>query len=152
MLGENLILLLILFLGLIFSNTLIASAAALVLVFQALGARSVVTFLDRYALQLGLILLTVAVLTPFTSQRYSLGHIIRSLTSLTGLLAVIGGASMAYVSARGVELMQLKPEIIVGLMVGTILGVLVFRGMPVGPLAASGVTAMLYYLLGGGRH
>lgn len=59
---------------------------------------------------------------------------------------------MAYVSARGVELMQLKPEIIVGLMVGTILGVLVFRGMPVGPLAASGVTAMLYYLLGGGRH
>lgn len=149
MLGENLILLLILFLGLIFSNTLIASSAALVLVFQALGAKPVVTFLDRHALQLGLILLTVSVLTPFTTNRYSLSHIARSLTSLTGLLAVIGGASMAYVSARGVELMQVKPEIIVGLMVGTILGVLIFRGMPVGPLAASGVTAMLYYLLGG---
>ncbi|MHB9145538.1 MAG: DUF441 domain-containing protein [Symbiobacteriia bacterium] len=149
MLGENLILLLILFLGLIFSNTLIASAAALVLVFQALGAKPVVSFLDRYALQLGLILLTVSVLTPFTNNRYSLSHVARSLTSLTGLLAVIGGASMAFLSARGVELMQVKPEIVVGLMVGTILGVLIFRGMPVGPLAASGVTAMLYYLLAG---
>ncbi len=147
MLGDNLILLLILALGLVFNNTLIAAASALVLVFQALGARAVITFLDRWSLQLGLIMLTVAVLTPFTTDRYGPGQIVRSLTSVPGVLAVVGGASMAYVSARGVELMQVQPEIIVGLMVGTIVGVLVFRGMPVGPLAASGVTAVLYHLL-----
>ncbi|MCL5677186.1 MAG: DUF441 domain-containing protein [Firmicutes bacterium] len=151
MLADNAILLLILALGLLFNNTLISSAAALVLVFQALGARIVVDFLDRWSLQLGLILLTVAVLTPFTTNRYTPAQILRSLTSLTGVLAVFGGASMAYISARGVELMQVKPEIIVGLMVGTIVGVLVFRGMPVGPLAASGVTAVLYHLLVRGR-
>ena len=151
MLLDNLVLLLVLALGLAFNNSLISGAAAIVMLLQVVRFDGAVAFMEKRALQLGLILLTVSVLAPLSGGRVGISDLIRSVTTLPGILAVVGGATAAYISGEGVDLMQQKPEIIVGLMVGTIIGVTVFRGIPVGPLAASGVTAVLLHLLTGKR-
>lgn len=152
MMDGNLPLLIILALGLLFKNDLIAASAGIVLVLRAIELQTVLNLLERRALQTGLIFLTISVLTPFARERGGLVDLIRSLSTWPGLMAVLGGSLAAAISAPGVKLLQSNPEVIVGLMVGTILGILLFDGIPVGPLAASGIAAMFLFLLNLLRH
>ena len=45
-------------------------------------------------------------------------------------------------NGRGVTLMSSQPGIVAGLLVGTVLGVALFRGVPVGPLIAAGLVSL----------
>lgn len=143
-------LLIILGIGLASNNHLVAGAAAALLCAEAAGFAPVIAFLEQRALQLGLVLLTIAVLAPFSTRRIGLEHIVGTFKSLPGLLAIIGGLAATYVNGQGVDLLRSRPEVIVGLIVGTIIGVTAFHGIPVGPLAAAGVTALLLNLFGRG--
>jgi uncharacterized membrane protein (DUF441 family) len=143
-------LLIILAIGLAFNNHLVAGAAAALLFVEAAGFVPVISFLENRSLQLGLVFLTIAVLAPFATKRIGMDHITNTFRSLPGLLAIIGGATATYVNGQGVDLLRTRPEVIVGLIVGTIIGVCFFHGIPVGPLAAAGVTALLLNLFGRG--
>lgn len=151
MLSETLPLAIILGLGLVFGNDLIAASAGIVLVLRAAGLDAMLDVLQRRALQWGLIFLMISVLAPFSRDRTTVSEVLRVVASPVGLTAVAGGAIASMVSRPGVPLMQQQPEIIIGLMVGTILGVLFLKGIPVGPLAASGVAAILLKFLFGAR-
>ena len=61
------------------------------------------------------------------------------------------GIFVAYFGGRALEFLTSQPQVMVGLMVGTILGVAFFRGVPVGPLIAAGMVALVMGLLGYGR-
>lgn len=148
MLESNWPLLVVLVLGLIFSNDLIAAAAAMVLVARALELQTVLGLFERRALEFGLILLMLSVLTPLAKADLSPRDLWRNLASPLGIAAIIGGAAAAFISSPGVDLMQKRPEVVIGLMVGSILAVIFFRGIPVGPLTASGVAAILLRMLG----
>lgn len=142
----SIILLFIIALGIISNNRLITAGAGTLLVLRVLRMELLLGVLERRALEMGLILLVIAVLFPFNSGQISLKDIGGSLFSTSGLIAVCGGMLASYMNQRGVALLQNAPEIIVGLLTGTILGVVVFHGIPVGPLAAAGITAMLLML------
>lgn len=73
-------------------------------------------------------------------------EIIGALSSWPGWLALAGGALATYVNGKGLDLLKLDPQLIVGLVIGSILGILFFRGVPVGPLMAAGITAILFKL------
>ncbi|HBR23969.1 MAG TPA: DUF441 domain-containing protein, partial [Firmicutes bacterium] len=47
----------------------------------------------------------------------------------------------------GVNLLETNPQIAGGLVIGSILGVLLLKGIPIGPLAAAGMAAMLLKLI-----
>lgn len=148
MLESNWPLLVVLVLGLIFSNDLIAAAAAIVLVARALDLQIVLGLFERRALEFGLVLLMLSVLTPLAKADLAPRDLWRNLASPLGITAIIGGAFAALISSPGVDLMQKRPEVVIGLMVGSILAVIFFRGIPVGPLTASGVAAILLRMLG----
>lgn len=44
---------------------------------------------------------------------------------------------------RGITLMGNQPQLVAGLLVGTVLGVALFRGVPVGPLIAAGLVSLI---------
>ncbi len=144
---NSLFLLLVLAVGVASNNGLLASAAGILLFLQFSGLSGVIEFCEEQALQFGLILLMVAVLAPFASNRVGISKIGSSLTSLAGVLAIIGGATATFVNGQGVALLRTNPEVIAGLLLGTIAGVCFLKGIPVGPLAAAGVTALLLDLL-----
>lgn len=59
------------------------------------------------------------------------------------LLAVAVGILVAYLGGRGASLMLNQPAITTGLLTGTILGVALFKGVPVGPLIAAGILSLM---------
>lgn len=148
---DNLLILIVLGMGLAFNNRLITASAGLILAVKVIHLQTLLRLIDRWAMEFGLICLLMAVLTPFALDRVGVNDIWATFRTPSGLLAITGGVVAAYVCGRGMLLLQLRPEVVVGLVVGTVIGVSLFRGIPVGPLAAAGVTAMLLNLLGIGK-
>lgn len=146
---DRLILLLIFTLGVVARNPLIVASAGILLVLQALNGHTLFRHMQTRGIEAGLILLLLAVMVPFATGQIGLAEVARALTSLTGLAGLVGGLLASTISAPGVALLRHRPEVIVGLVVGSVLGVIFLRGIPVGPLAAAGFAAVLLRLLGG---
>lgn len=144
---QRLILLLLMVLGVVAKNSLIVVSAGVLLVMQSLRLSAWFPILERRGTELGLILLLMAVLAPFAAGKVGWADTTRAFTSGPGLAGVAGGIIAAVLSGRGVHLLQGQPEVIVGLVVGSIVGVVVFKGIPVGPLAAAGFAAVLLRFL-----
>jgi uncharacterized membrane protein (DUF441 family) len=145
--SERIILLTLMALGVAARNALIVTSAGIVLILQVMRLDRFFPILEKRGLEIGLIFLLMAVLVPFATGEVGFREIRESFTSWNGLAAIIGGVAAAVLSGYGVTLLQVKPEVIVGMVVGTIIGVLVFKGIPVGPLAAAGFTAVLLSIL-----
>ncbi|MGE5558735.1 MAG: DUF441 domain-containing protein [Bacillota bacterium] len=148
MLQENIIIIFILCLGIVFNNKLIAAAAGILLVLKFLAWQLPIRLLQQNALDIGLLFLLLAVLMPFARGEYTFQQIFRSLLTVPGLLAFLSGIIAAYLCGKGVILLQIRPEVIIGMVIGTLVGVVLFKGIPVGPLAAAGVTALLLNIFG----
>ena len=51
-----------------------------------------------------------------------------------------------YMNGKGLDLLKMDPQLIIGLVIGSIVGIVMLRGIPVGPLMAAGITAFLLKL------
>lgn len=137
-------LLIVLGAGVIGRNPLVISAAAILLLAVVLPVKGLLPLMDKYSLSFGLTLLIIGLLLPFATGQLGLGDMITGLRGPLGVTALLGGALSAYMCGKGLLLLELEPEIIIGLVAGTIIGVALLRGIPVGPLAAAGLAAVLY--------
>ena len=70
-------------------------------------------------------------------------EVFRSFVSVSGLIAIISGALATHLNGHGLELLQREPYLMIGLVIGSIVGVIFFGGIPVGPLMAGGIAAIL---------
>ncbi|MDI3317946.1 MAG: DUF441 family protein [Bacillota bacterium] len=137
-----LILLLLLALGLVSRNSLLTGSAAVLILLRLAGADPLLHLLGRYGISAGIFLLILAILVPVADGRISLRHFVGELLRPAGLVAVVVSAAAAYVAKDGVDLLARQPSVMVGLIVGSIVGVLL-GGVPTGPLIAAGLTAIL---------
>jgi uncharacterized membrane protein (DUF441 family) len=130
--------------GLIGRSPIISTAACVLLVVKLVHLERYLPVIERRGLELGLLFLTFSVLVPFAAGRIQMKEITAALTSWPGWLALIGGAAATYVNGKGLEMLRIDPQLIVGLVIGSIIGIVFLRGIPVGPLMAAGITALLY--------
>lgn len=129
-------------LGIFSHNSAITiSAAALLLIQQTLFARYL-PWIEKYGVQIGIIILTIGVLSPLVSGKIKINSI-SQFTNWQMLMAIVVGVLVAWLGGRGVTLMRGVPTIVPGLIIGTILGVAFLRGVPVGPLIAAGILSLL---------
>jgi len=146
--GEGtVILLLILAAGLLGGNELVSISAAVMVVLQAVGWNYGFRFLEEHAIQLGVTFLLLGLLLPFATGRVGLALTLSSLTKPAGLIAVIVGTLAAHLAAQGVAMLRMYPEVLVGLVIGSVIGVYFLGGIPAGPLVAAGIAATLYRLV-----
>lgn len=142
----NLLLLVLLALGVIGNNPTVSIAVAILLLCRLLQLERVFPFLEQYGLQVGIIILTIGVLTPLASGKVKVENFYLIFTSWQSILAVAIGIFVAYLAGKGTLLMTSNPLIVTGLLIGTIIGVTFFRGVPVGPLIAAGILAFILQL------
>lgn len=139
----NLVVLIVLLACGIFSqNTAVTIAEAVLIVFRITPLSEFFPLLQQHGLNLGIIILTIGVLTPIASGKLPGEAILKSFLSWKSLLAIAIGIFVAWLGGRGVKLMTNQPDVVAGLLIGTVAGVAVLRGVPVGPLIAAGILTL----------
>ncbi|AMW79149.1 hypothetical protein AMD27_09755 [Acinetobacter sp. TGL-Y2] len=140
----NLIVLIILLAcGVLSQNTAITIAAAVLIVFRITPLSEFFPLLQQHGLNIGIIILTIGVLTPIASGTIAGNDILKSFLSWKSLMAIAVGVFVAWLGGRGVQLMANQPNVVAGLLIGTVAGVAILRGVPVGPLIAAGILSLV---------
>jgi len=149
--AEYLMIVFVLLLSLIGHNMTVVYAAVIVLAVKILSQITstpiMLDWLGGHGLQLGIIILTAAILVPIANGTVTLSTMIDSFKSLPGVVALIAGLLAAISGGLGVPLMQENPNVIPALIVGTMAGVFFFKGIAVGPLIAAGFTYFVLAIL-----
>lgn len=137
-----LVLLVLLACGIFSQNSAVTIAAGVLIVFKLTPLSQLFPYLQQHGLNIGVIVLTIGVLTPIASGKLSGESIMKSFLSYKSLLAIAIGLAVAWLGGRGVKLMSSQPDVVAGLLIGTVAGVAVLRGVPVGPLIAAGILSL----------
>lgn len=127
------------------NNTIIMATALLIIVKVSPLHIHIMPVVEKYGLSLGILMLTIGVLAPIASGKISGEVILKSFVGVKSLLAIVVGVLVAYLGGRGVKLMTDEPSVIAGLLIGTVAGVALLRGVPVGPLIAAGILSLFYW-------
>ncbi|MHA6529067.1 DUF441 domain-containing protein [Paenibacillus sp. BAC0078] len=130
-------------LGIISKNSPVTIAVIVLLLLRVLGVQQAFPWLEKYGLTVGIIILTIGVMSPLASGKISLPIIWQSFLHWKSLTAIGIGMLVAYLGGRGAALIGGNPTIVAGLLIGTVLGVAFFKGVPVGPLIAAGILSLL---------
>ncbi|BAU29418.1 uncharacterized membrane protein (DUF441 family) [Aneurinibacillus soli] len=129
-------------LGFLSKNATVWVAAVVLIILKAVPSGSLLTWTNQYGLKIGITVLTMGVLAPVVLGKITLADLWLTSQSMIGIAAVAVGIFVAYLGGRGTGLLTSEPHIVTGLLAGTIVGVALFRGVPVGPLIAAGILAL----------
>lgn len=149
---DNIPILVVLVLSIIGNNHTVAIAVLVLLLIQNLGLVSLFPLIENYGMNIGIVILTIAVLSPLAQGRISANEVVALFKAPIGLIAIVIGILVAWMAGQGVFFMKESPEITTALVVGTIIGVCFFRGLPVGPLIAGGMVALIVSALESFKH
>lgn len=144
----NVILLILILLGFIADSALLATASCILLVLRLSKLKLLMRILERRGLEVGLIFLMLSVLVPLAHDNIVYKDLVTKTISPQGVLALIGGALATHINGEGLKLLKLDPQLIIGMVMGSILGIVFLGGIPIGPLMAAGLTALfleVYY-------
>lgn len=124
----NVTLLVLLALGVFGNNATVSIAVGILLLMRLLHLERFFPFLEQYGLHVGIIVLTIGILSPLASGKIKPESIYQLFTNWQSVLAVLVGIFVAYLAGKGTSLMSANPFIVTGLLLGTIIGVTFFRG------------------------
>jgi len=134
-------------LGIFSKSHSLSIAAGLLLTIKLLKIKSLLPLLEEQGIEIGLLFLMLAVMVPIALDRVGTKEIIATFSSLPGLLAIAGGLIATRLNNMGIQLLESQPQVILGLVIGSIVGIIFLKGIPVGPLMAGGIAAFLLYLI-----
>lgn len=137
-----LLLVVLILLGIFSQNSAVTISAAVLLIMQQTLLSQYLPWVDKYGLKIGIIILTIGVLSPLVSGRITLPEF-ATFVNWKMALAVVAGILVAWLGGRGVSLMSSQPVLVTGLLIGTIIGVAFIKGVPVGPLIAAGILSLV---------
>lgn len=155
--ANNILLLIILALSVIGKNDMLSISVAFLLFISLLGqvgggfesvSRTILTWSDEYGLKIGVTILMIGVLAPLALGKIKLEDMLALSKSKEGIIAILAGVVVAVFAAKGGNLLESDPQIVFSLVFGTIIGIVIFKGYPVGPLVASGIAAVALQIIG----
>ena len=122
-------------LGFISHNTTVAISILVLIIVRVTPLNAFFPWVEKQGL-------TIGVMAPIASGTLPPSTLIHSFMNWKSLLAIAVGVFVSWLGGRGVSLMGSQPHLVAGLLVGTVLGVALFRGVPVGPLIAAGIISL----------
>lgn len=138
----SLFLVTLIFLGVISQNNSITISATVLLLMQQTALVQFVPLVEKHGLNIGIIFLTVGVLSPLVSGKVQVPPVAEFL-NFKIIASVLIGIFVAWLAGRGVFLMGQQPVLVAGLLIGTVIGVAFMGGIPVGPLIAAGILSFV---------
>ncbi|MHC9515752.1 DUF441 domain-containing protein [Enterobacter mori] len=137
-----LILLALAVLGFVSHNTTVTISILVLIIVRVTPLNTFFPWIEKQGLTIGIIILTIGVMAPIASGTLPASTLLHSFMNWKSLVAIAVGVFVSWLGGRGVTLMSSRPSLVAGLLVGTVLGVALFRGVPVGPLIAAGLVSL----------
>ncbi len=137
------IVLVLIVVGIIGGSHIIATSAALLLLMKLSLLSRFLPFIEHRGVEIGLIFLTLSVLAPFVRKRLTLKQMKPVFTSVPGIVALCSGMLATKLNGDGVKMLLQDPQLIVGLVIGSIFGIIFLKGSAAGPLMGAGITVLL---------
>lgn len=94
----------------------------------------------------GVTVISVAILIPIATGQIGFKDLWQTFKTPAGWIAVAAGIAVAILSRYGVNQLAAVPQVTVALVLGTIIGVVAFKGVAAGPVIASGMTFVIVSL------
>lgn len=94
----------------------------------------------------GVTIISIAILIPIATGKIGFNDLIKAFKTPAGWIAVAAGITVAILSKYGVEQLAAIPQVTIALVLGTIIGVVAFKGIAAGPVIASGMTYLVVSL------
>lgn len=94
----------------------------------------------------GVTVISVAILIPIATGQIGFKDLWQTFKTPAGWVAVAAGIAVAILSRYGVDQLAAVPQVTVALVLGTIIGVVAFKGVAAGPVIASGMTFVIVSL------
>lgn len=129
-------------LGWMSKNDTVLIAMLVLIVMKVTPLNQFLPLVEKKGLWLGVIILTIGVMSPLASGKINPIEVFRSLTNWQSIMAVAVGILVAWLGGEGAYLLEVRPMYVPELLIGTIIGVAVFNGVPVGPLIAAGILSL----------
>ncbi|GAA3636739.1 DUF441 domain-containing protein [Lactobacillus hamsteri] len=138
---------LILIVALVGKNMSLIIATAVVMIFKLLPfANKWFPVIEAKGINWGVTVISVAILIPIATGRIGFNDLIKAFKTPAGWIAVAAGIAVAILSKYGVDQLAAVPQVTVALVLGTIIGVVAFKGVAAGPVIASGMTYLVITL------
>ncbi|MDO1605373.1 DUF441 domain-containing protein [Lactobacillus sp. YT155] len=123
-------------------------ASVLVLLIKLVpNSTAIFDFLTKQGMNIGITIISLTILIPIATGEVNFSDLLNALKTPVGVVAVICGILVAILSRHGINLLFGQPEITVALIFGTIVGVVLFKGVAAGPVIAGGMTYIIVSLL-----
>lgn len=133
-------LLLLLGIAIIAKNNSLILAVGFLVVIKVIGlGDKVFPFLQSKGINLGVTVITIAVLVPIATGSIGFKDLGDAIKSPYAWIALASGIAVALLAKSGVTLLASDPHITTALVFGTIIAVAVFKGVAVGPLIGAGI-------------
>ncbi|WP_163653321.1 DUF441 domain-containing protein [Listeria sp. PSOL-1] len=143
-----LFLFLFLLLGLVAKNNSLVIAVAVVILLKLFHLDGkVMDAIGAKGINWGVTIITIAILIPIATGQIGFKDLFESFKSAAGWIGLGAGILVSILSRKGVDYMAGDPQITVSLVFGTILAVVLFRGLAAGPVIASGIAYMAMQLV-----
>ena len=144
MTSSTIFLLVLLVLALLAKNNSLIFAIGFLLVVKIfrLGDK-LFPLLESKGINIGVTIITIAVLVPIATGAIGFKELTGALKSPVGWIAIFSGIFVALLAKNGIEVLSSNPHITTALVFGTILAVVAFKGVAVGPLIAAGIAYVL---------
>ncbi|MFW6269085.1 MAG: DUF441 family protein [Bacillota bacterium] len=144
----SLFLLLVLILGLLARARVVVIASVLLLLLNELNLEPLLKAFSNKGIEIGLTFLLLAILSSLIINPLSLDQLKETMLSKEGVIAIAAGLLATKFNGLGLNLLSQSPQIIIGIIIGSLIGISFFNGIPVGPLMAAGLAALALELLG----
>ena len=137
---------LILVVALLGENMSLIIATAVVMLFKLLPFTGKwLPTIQAKGINWGVTIISVAILIPIATGQIGFKDLIRTFKTPAGWIAILAIA-VAILSRYGVNQLAAVPQVTVALVLGTIIGVVAFKGVAAGPVIASGMTYLVVTL------
>ena len=143
-----LFLVLVLIIAMVGKNSSLVIATLVVMLIKALPfTQKWLPIIQSKGINWGVTIISVAILIPIATGEITFHDLMRVFRTPAGWIAIAMGIAVAVLSRLGVNQLSTSPQVTVALVFGTIMGVVLFKGIAAGPVIASGLTYCIETML-----
>ena len=130
-------------------NKSMAYAGLIVLILSFVENHKVIQFTRNNFLDIGLVFLMVWMLVPLIDTKDKIDILnMKNSFNVNAIVSFLSGLFVVIIAAKGTNYLNGNAPALVGIILGSIVGVTFFGGVPVGMLTGSGVAYLIMRLLG----